>query len=200
MLFSDTEKKAQYYMVSNYRDERLWANRTIKGTSEEKAFAAISESLGLDIHARRPTLAADAEKHLKEVNQVLAQSSFVEIDKEFEKKKQQSSRRHEPKWHSLCGAQSIRQIAITVGRLPEYELFYAKGSQITHSASYKDHLRFAKGKVIFKHVRQLESINELLNFVVTLALMSYRHTLMRYRPGEVQAFSRKYLEDWRSPF
>ena len=73
----------------------------------------------------------------------------------------------------MCGAQSIRQIAKTVGRLPEYELFYAKGSRITHSASYKDHLRFAKGKMFYKHVRQLESINELLNFVVVLALTSY---------------------------
>jgi len=200
MLFSDTEKKPRYYMVSNYRDERLWANRTIKGTSEEKAFSGISASLGFDIHARRPTLAADAAKHLKEVNKILAQNPFIEIDKEFEKRKQQSSRKHEPTWHSMCGAQSIRQIARTVDRLPEYELFYAKGSRITHSASYKDHLRFAKGKMFYKHVRQLESVNELLNFVVVLTLTSYRHTLMQYRPREIQAFSRKYLGDWRGPF
>jgi hypothetical protein len=200
MLFSDTEKKALCYMASNYRDERLWANRTIRGTSEEKAFSAISKSLGLDIHARRPTLAADAAKHLKEVNRILAQKLFVEIDREFEKRKQQSSRKHEPKWHALCGAQSIRQIAKTVGRLSEYELFYAKGSQITHSASYRDHLRFVRSKMIFKHIRQLESINELLNFLVLTALVSYKHMLMRYRPGEVQAFYRKYLEDWRSAF
>jgi hypothetical protein len=105
-----------------------------------------------------------------------------------------------PKWHALCGVQSIRQIAKTVGRLPEYELFCAKGSQITQSASYKDHLRFVGKRMIFKHVRQLESVNELLNFLVVTAITSYKHTLMRYRPGEVQAFSRKYLEDWRGPF
>ena len=46
MLFSDTQKKARYYMVSNYRDERLWANRTIKGTSEEKASRASARRWG----------------------------------------------------------------------------------------------------------------------------------------------------------
>ena len=47
----------------------------------------------------------------------MAQNPFIEIDKEFEKRKQQSSRKHEPTWHSMCGAQSIRQIARTVDRV-----------------------------------------------------------------------------------
>src|SRR5690606_16866018 len=56
MLFSDTHRKATAYLVSNYRDERLWVARVTKGTDEEAVFSSLAQSIGLDIHARRPTL------------------------------------------------------------------------------------------------------------------------------------------------
>jgi len=198
ILFSDSERKARCYIVSNFRDERVWALRVIKGTPEEAVFDSISKSVGLDIHARNPTLASDAQKHLDEVNRILAQPDLQPIDQEFDLRR--GKRKVDLEWYQLVGAKSIRQVAVAVGRLPEYEFFYAKGSRITHSASYKDHIRFTKDQVVLKPIRHLQGIDTLLNFVVGLAMRSFENTLRYYRPNELPAFSRKYVEDWRQPF
>lgn len=198
ILFSDSDRKAKCYIVSNFRDERLWALGTIKGTPEEAVFESIAKTVGLDIHARRPTLAADAKTHLDEVNRILAQSDFQPIDQEFDQRR--GKRKVDLEWYELVGAKSIRQVAEAVGRLAEYEFFYAKGSQITHSASYKDHIRFTKNQVQVKPIRHLQGIDMLLNFVVGIAIRSFQNTLRYYRPDELLAFSKKYAEDWRKPF
>ena len=198
ILFSDSERKAKCYIVSNFRDERLWALRVIQGTPEEGIFNSIAKSIGLDIHARRPALAGDAQKHLVEVNRILAQSEFQAIDKEYDQRRKKG--KMDPEWYQVVGAKSIRQVAEAVGRLAEYEFFYAKGSQITHSASYKDHIRFVKKHVHFKPIRHLQGIDTLINFVVGVTIRSFQNTLRYYRPGELPAFSKKYVEDWRGPF
>ena len=198
ILFSDADRKAKCYIVSNFRDERLWASRAIQGTPEEAVFDFIAKSIGLDIHARRPTLASDAKKHLADVNRILAQPDFQAIDQEFDQRR--GKRKVDLEWYELVGAKSIRQVAQAVGRLAEYELFYAKGSQITHSASYKDHIRFVKKQVHFKPIRHLQGIDMLLNFIVGTAICSFQNTLRYYRPAVASAFSKKYVEDWRTPF
>lgn len=199
LLFSDTQRKATAYLVSNYRDERLWIARVTNGTAEAATFDALSKSVGLDIHARRPTLAADAAKRLLEINQILSQNDLARLDNEFTQAKGKK-RKYDPEWYQLCGAKSIRQVAEQVGRLIEYEYFYSKGSQVTHTASYKDHIRITGKQVQFKPIRNLEEIDTLLNFIINISLRSFENTLKYYRPGELEAFRRKYIDDWREPF
>jgi hypothetical protein len=198
ILFSDAERKAKCYIVSNFRDERLWALRTIQDTPEEAVFNSISKSIGLDIHARRPTLAGEAKAHLDEVNRILSQPDFKAIDQEFDQIK--GKRKVDVQWYQLVGAKSIRQVAEAVGRMAEYQFFYAKGSQVTHSGSYKDHIRFVKKQVHFKPIRHLQGIDMLLNFTLGIAIRSFQNTLRYYRPTELPAFSKKYVEEWRTPF
>jgi hypothetical protein len=195
---ADTECRATRYIVGNYRDERLWATRSIPGTIEEQAMSRITALLGFNIHANRPNLAAEGRSRLTEINRILAQPSLKDIDREFTSAS--GKRKHDPEWYELDGLTSIRQVAHKVGRLPEYEFFYSKGSQVAHTGSYKDHVRFVSGEVRFLPVRHLADLNLLLNFTVSVALGTFKKVLDRYRPGEVTAFSRKYLEDWRDPF
>jgi hypothetical protein len=198
ILLSDADRKARCYIVSNLRDERLWASRAIKGTQEEAAFNSITKSLDRDIHSKEPALAIDAKKHLTEVNRILAQPEFKEIDFEFNQQK--GRRKTDLEWYKLFGAKSIRQVAQEVGRLPEYELYYAKSSQITHSASYKDHIRFMNKQVRFKQIRNLQGLDMLISFVVCVAIKSFQNVLRYYRPDELLALSKKYIEEWRTPF
>lgn len=198
MLFSDGERKAACYLVANYRDERRWTSKAIAGTLEEAAFTQIAKSAGVDIHEGRPTLGAEATAHLAEVDRILLQPDLHAIDLEFSKAK--GKRKRDLEWYEMNGLQSIRQVAEAVGRLPEYEFFYSRGSQVTHTGSYKDHLRFANAQVRFKPIRHVESLTMLLNFVVGISLGTYRRVLTTYRHGELPAFSRKYLQDWRGPF
>ena len=198
ILAGDSELKATRYMVGNYRDERTWTSRAVAGTAEEVAFTSIAKSMGVDIHANRPTLGAEAAVRLAEVNRILLQPEFAPVDLAYTAAR--GKRKADPEWYELDGLKSIRQVANAVGRLVEYEFFYSKGSQVTHTGSYKDHVRFASGQVRFKPIRHLESINFLLNFVVSIALGTYRKLLTRYRPGEMPALTKKYLNDWREPF
>jgi Family of unknown function (DUF5677) len=198
ILFSDSDRKARCYVVANYRDERLWALRVIDGTPEKAAFDVAAADMGLDLHASLPTLAADATKHLAEVNRILAQEELQKIDQEFDQKR--GKRKRDLDWYELVGAKSIRQVADAVDRLPEYDYFYSKGSQITHSAAYKNHIRFANNKVHLKAVRNLDDVDTLVKFVVAIGIRSFQRVLKHYRPGELPAFSKTYIADWRTPY
>jgi len=198
ILAGNSELKANRYMVANYRDECTWTSMAISGTAEEAVFTSIAKSIGVDIHANRPTLGAEATARLAEINRILSQPELAPIDLAYTAAR--GKRKVDPEWYELDGLKSIRQVADAVGRLAEYEFFYSKGSQVTHTGSYKDHVRFAGGEVRFKPIRHLQSINLLLSFVVAIVLGTYQKILTRYRPGELPAYGRKYLNDWRDPF
>ena len=198
ILSGNSERRATCYLVGNYRDERRWADRVTPGTLEEAAFSPISKAIGLDFQTERPTLAADAATHRAEVDRILAQPDLQVIDAEFQRARG-SKRKHDPAWYELDGMKSIRDIAKTLDRLAEYEAFYSKGSQVTHTGTYKDHLRFAGGQVRFKPIRHLADANQLLTIIVLIAFKAYERVLTCYRPGEVPALMKKYVDDWRQP-
>jgi len=200
ILSGESERRAKAYYVSNRRNERIWALRGLEGTREERAFTPILEEIGLDITTSRPNLAEEAALHLEEVNRVLSQEELAEINALFEERRSRSRRGFEPYWYSIFGVHSIRQIAREVGRLPEYDIFYSLGSEVTHSSSYRDHVRFVAGTIRFKPIRYLDKLPQLLQFFGQVVLKTYSSILNRYRPGELSAFSRKYIEDWRQPY
>lgn len=195
---SDSERRATRYVVANYRDERLWTSRAIPGTAEEISYKKIAQMLNVDVHADRPTLVGDAGAHLNEIDRVLTQADLAPINQEFIAARRKRPR--DPEWYELDGVRSIRQLAEKVGRLPEYEFFYSRGSQVAHTGTYKDHILFSDGQIRFKPIRHLSDVNMLLNFIVSICVGTYMKTLERYRPGETTAFANKYLADWRDPF
>src|SRR5262245_31002201 len=80
ILYSDTDKKARYYIVGNYRDERRWARRAIKGTDDHAAWSAVSNSLGVPIREFEEATEDDAKARLADVDRVLAQDAFRDVD------------------------------------------------------------------------------------------------------------------------
>ena len=199
MLVSDYEKKARYFYVSNLRQERLWSLRGIKGSSDNQSFSVALDQLGEDIFSLNPSLATVSESHLAEVNRILFQPELASIDQEFELMKKRSKGR-EPKWHKPFGVNTVRQIAKEMHRLPEYELSYARGSEVVHTGSYKDHICISNGRLVFKSVRHLEGISDILNFSISSTLRCYEMVLKYYRPAEFKSFASRYLEEWREPF
>lgn len=198
IFLGNGERKAMCYVVRNYRDERLWASRVISGTVEEEAFSRIANTLGVDVHANRPTLAQEAVAHLAEVNRILSQPQLEALDAEFTRKK--GKRKTDPEWFMLEGVKSIREIADAVGRIAEYEFFYSMGSRVTHTGSYKDHICFSNSAVRLKPIRHVFNTGMLLDFAVSSCLGTYLAVIRNYRPAELKAFSKKYSEDWREPF
>ncbi len=171
ILRDDAIKKAKYYYVSNLRSQRLWALRFKTGTQEQETFSKqfedIEEHLKLDDLSE---LQKKAEEELDRVETFLNRPAWIEINNEFEKRKNKKTGA-EVYWYKLLGVNSIRKLAGEVGRLGEYDLFYSRSSEVTHTASYKDHVQFVKGTVVFEPIRQLKDIQFVLRFatITTIA-------------------------------
>jgi len=198
ILFSEPDKKAKCYIVGNYREEALWARRAIRGTEERAAINKLSKSLGMDWSAIKDETEVLARNRLEEVKRVLAQKELESIDNEYTKLRK--NRKRDVEWYELLGVKSLRQVAQQVGRLLEYEVFYAKGSKITHSSSYAHHIGFEGEEVAIRHIRHLLDMHEIMHCVVALSMNTYRSVIRYYRIGELAALNRKYVEEWRQPF
>jgi hypothetical protein len=200
ILKGESRKKAKYYYASNLRNQRLWALRFKTGTQEKEVFSQSFEDI--ENHVKIPDLdrvEEEANEHLERVDTFLSKPEWAEINKEFEHRKNKKTGA-EAYWYRLLGVSSIRQLAKDVGRLAEYDLFYARGSEIMHVASYKDHFRFSRGKLSLEPIRQLKDIHIVLRFITVVAISSFVSILRHYRHGEIQSFARKYVEDWRAAF
>lgn len=205
MLVSDGEKKAAYYFVGNVRAERLWGMRVVQGTPESAQFLEEMRQLGDDILSKYSSLDAEGRMHVIEADAILKQPSFTSVNDQFEAWMSAHSRAgrpplHEPDWYKVLGKPSIRSIAKELQRLPEYLIYYGKGSQVVHSSTYKQHVQFDKGGTVGHPIRSLSDAHTLLNFVFSNAMQTFMRVLAFYRNRELAIYGRKYMEDWRNPF
>lgn len=190
------KKRAKYYYVSNLRHSRVWALRAIEGTKEKKDFEHVEKYLKINPVTQNPDTVEEAQNHIKEIDKILSQNSLNEINKEFSDCK----KTFEPFWYEPLGIKSIRKIANDIGRLAEYDLFYSIGSQVTHSNSSSDHIRFSGGKLYFKPIRCLKNIDTVFRQIISFTLRTYHLIIKEYRAGELPNFGRKYVEKWQKPF
>ena len=84
MLQKDTEKRAKYYYVANVRKERVWAMRTQSGSSENISYGKIMAPFGELFPETTKDLSLKGQEYLKEIDRILAQPSFSDIDKDIE--------------------------------------------------------------------------------------------------------------------
>lgn len=196
----DKEKKAKYYYVSNLRGQRLWALRFQIGTKEKEIFA--KQLKDLEEHLKPDDLSnleKQAGEELVRIESFLNKPNWANINNEFEQKKNKKTSA-EVYWYRLFGINSIRQLAEKVERLGEYNLFYSRGSEVTHAVSYRDHVQFLKKGVVFEPIRQLRDIQFVLRFITITVITTYISILKQYRYGELTSFIRKYRNDWRETF
>jgi len=69
-----------------------------------------------------------------------------------------------------------------------------------HVSNYGHHVRFRRGEVIFQPIRSVEGFENVFRFSTINALLTFRRILDQYRPGELPAFRRKYMEKWQREF
>jgi hypothetical protein len=140
-----------------------------------------------------------AEHQICEIDRILSSSAFNDINNHIQRYKNEKRMDYEPSWYSPLGS-SVRKVAIDVGRLPEYYFFYSLTSEVMHSSRYSHHMIFKGGRLIFEPIRSLNGIKTLINFIFSCTLWTYMKILKYYRPDELPALVRKYVEDWRNPF
>jgi hypothetical protein len=200
ILNADTEKRAKYFYVANVRQERVWAQRTQSGSSENLAYEKIMAPFGDVVPDATKRLGTQGQEYLKEIDRILAQSSFVVIDKDIEAYRAKKKIHYDPPWYAPLGPRSVRQIAEAVKRLHEYELIYSESSEVMHSTSHKHHVRFSQGRIVFTPIRYLAGIDNVIRFSMATMLKIYKDVLKYYRPDETVNFGKKYIEDWQREF
>ena len=201
ILKSESEKKAKYYYVSNLRNIRLWTLRYLKGTQENIYFSEVIADLK---KYTEPSVInkedeEEAKHQVKEINRILSQEGYREINNEFERRRIKRTGA-DAYWYKPLGIESIMKLAEAVGRLSEYVLYYSRGSELAHTTSYRDHIKFGKGRITFEPVRHLEDMHTLLQSTIGVSLHSYSSIIKHYRYGERKSFSKKYTADWQRAF
>lgn len=197
ILASDIEEKTDHYYVQCVREERKWTRRASENGKEESSFRQLMQDYGVDLASCRPDIGKLADERINEIEKVLSQPQLAEINQRFERAQNKGKNVH---WYQLLGVSSIRQLAKSLGRLGEYDVFYSKAASIHHSARYVDHYRYSDYKMYVDSVRHLRFATEQVFFIGELALRSYMSYLQYYRPREIPGFAKKYTEQWRDAF
>jgi hypothetical protein len=200
ILKSDSNKKAKYYYASNLRQQRLWALRFKSGTQEQETFSRQFEDMEKYIETDDMSETQKrVEEELSRIETFFNKPEWTTINNEFESRRNRRTGA-EAFWYRLLGVNSIRKLAEEVNRLGEYDMFYSRGSEVTHTASYRDHIRFGKGTVVYESIRNLKDMQFVLRFTTNTAISTFVSVLKEYRYGEMTSFKRKYLSDWRAAF
>lgn len=200
ILREDTERRAKYYYVANVRQERVWAMRTQSGSSENVSYGKAMEGFGDLFQQTTEGLSSKGQEYLKEIDQILSQASFADIDRDIEACRAKRNTPYDPPWYAPLGPRSVRQMATELKRLHEYETIYAPSSEVMHSTSHKEHIRFSQGKIQFTPIRYLAGIDNIVRCSMATMMKIYRALLSHYREGELPAFGKKYRDDWREGF
>lgn len=137
-------------------------------------------------------------QQLTQIDQVLSQPNLVTVTEDFDKHR--GEKKYDPAWYVPLGQRNFRSIAKEVDKLSQYELLYSGASEVMHSSSYDHHVRIGHHELTFEPVRSLEGFENVFRFSVAVAFSTFRRILEEYRPGELSAFSRKYMEKWRREF
>jgi len=201
ILKADTENRARAYYVANLRLRRHAALRTIPGTPEyNELLASLNAIAPEEDHVATLSRIEDAARgELKQINSKIAQvADLAAMDAAF--KKARKSATFDPNWHKVAGARSIREMAIEVGRLDEYENYYSPSSRTIHGASQDANVRIIDGGVAVTNIRDPSQIVQTVRMTVTVTRRAYRELLGHYRPEEVDRFTQKYKDEWREVF
>jgi hypothetical protein len=201
ILKSDSKKKADYYYVSNLRGIKLWTLRYLHGTKENINYSQYMAEIKDYLEPQVLTLEqeADAKAQVTDIDRVLNQEGFKEINSELEKKIFKKTG-IDISWYQLLGIGSIMKIAQELNRLTEYSLYYSRGSEFMHIASYRDHIQFKKSRVLFKPIRHLDDMNSILQGAMSVCFTSFISIINHYRYGERKNLGLKYKNDWGEVF
>ena len=192
----DTEKRGSLYFVWNIRKKLYWTLSVKKGTPEHEAHKMhmSDSSTGAELKGVDEKL-IDAEIAL--LRSKLSAPECKLINQEFEKLKNGLKDRE---WYLPGGVNNFREMAKAVKREGQYKVFYSSFSTITHGLAFDEQVSFSEEKVFFEPIRNLTRIDEVFRHAFNFAMCIYRSALTHYRPAELEAFNKKYVNEWRQRF
>jgi hypothetical protein len=200
VIQENTQRRAGQYFVSYLRQQRLWALRVTPDTAEHAAFVRGIETEFDPLRMKGSEKYEPTRLTPETVAVLLDLDEFRDINLTFERSKA-ARRGAEPMWYQPGGPRSIAEMAAAVGKTAQYRVFYHGFSASAHGSALREALDFSRpGKIIFEPIRGFDRIGQCVSLVASIALDTYRQLLRFYRPEEVQQFSKRYVERWRSRY
>jgi hypothetical protein len=139
-------------------------------------------------------------KHIQAIDQILAHPELAGSNADFDAAKTRRKIKHDLAWYATLGSRNFAAVARETGNAALYAILYSGASEVMHSSSDDQHVHFAEGKLMMKRIHSLSGFESVFRFSVSITLALYRKILQEYRPGELQTFSRKYVEVWQKQY
>ena len=198
---SDTKSRATAYFVWEQRRKIFWYKCYIIGTPEFEAHENhMKDSLIMGISLGQSQEELKSEVSLLESK--LAHPDLRDVNGKFDDFISNSRRggRKSPEWYQPFGPDTIRGMAKSLKKEGEYKVIYSQFSQNSHGLSFYRQISFggSEGKIGFEPIRSLDSIDEIFTWSFNFSIEIFRRIIKEYRSGEIDAFNRKYLEEWRA--
>lgn len=199
LLERDSDKRAKQFYVSLLRKKKMLNELYMGNSSGSNDLFTSFTNRGFN----DPTTYLNSYVNLvnnqnNSIDTILAKSEYSNINQEFDRTGRNN---YDVNWYSIFGGpSSIRQLANSINRMVEYQVFYSSYSQFMHSSHFEKNVTFEDRKVIFENIRSVENILPDLNFACSLIFRVYRWITLKYLPSESQQFGMKYLQDWREQY
>ncbi len=194
----DKSKKAEYYYISNIRRELHWTKVSQSDQPEREQLLADLGSLAGSLEKDRIELEEIGRIQLSDIESFLQREPWSSINAHFDELR--GNRPFDVSWYRPLGLSSLRKLSNEVDRLSEYVLLYSKGSEVTHVADYKPHVKFSKENAEIVPIRHLADMKNVIILSLFTTLRAYRSALAEYRPAQIEEFGRRYRRDWQAPF
>jgi hypothetical protein len=200
ILQDDTDRRARLYYVWNLRKMRYWNNTTVSGTPENAKFTPhFAEHTGSKMSSLPQEMKTAILNQIADIDTLLNSPPYVSLNAEFDRLKGKKLR--DVAWHCpFGGVSSIKAMADRLGCAREYDITYDQLSGVAHSTAFFGQVVVHPEHVTFEPVRDLAEVDTLFRAIGSYCLQTYRMVLNHYRPAEIEAFNRKYRDEWKSRF
>lgn len=199
-LKSRPHVKADYLLVSSCRNNLKRSKIAIPGTAENEEVAGLVGASPDDAE-----MVSGSIHNANWFHEFLALPRFADISQNFETYRAGGKKNpHEEKWpvvfckstHDQSCTGSARSIAVSLGKLDEYIVYYSDFSESTHGSSAFESFTFGDGRLRVSNIRGTNELDSVWHLAVNSAIESYQAVIGHFCPDEEQAFARKYVADW----
>lgn len=199
-LKSQPDDKAAYLLVSSCRNDLARAQIAIPGTPENEEMAKMMGCVPNEIELINGSI-----HNANWFQEFLSLPQFSGINQNFETHKAGGKKkRYEECWtvvfckstqDQTCTG-SARSIAVCIGKLEEYIVYYSDYSESTHGASALRSVTLSDRGCRVSNIRGMNEFDSVWHLAVNSAIESFLAVVRHYCPDEEQSFSQKYVKDW----
>jgi len=206
ILKEDTDRRATQYAVWHWRKRLDWTRVAIKGTEESKLLeTAFKSKEKFNFVSSLEGHEIEAKSQEKQLVDLLNSPDFKEVNDAFElarARRDGKRSKRDSHWYSLfSGPKNLHELCVRLDMKGEYDIHYSDASETAHATTLMEMVSHQGDQIVFEQIRNVHRFDQIVGYGASLAIVTYRLILEKYRPGEAaDNFPRKYRTEWQSIF